>query len=417
MANLATKEQVAQTEQDILDKIKEYEDAGLTRDQALQKAIDDVAGALGTTQEVITKQLTEFESSLTAELDTLATKTQVNELETTLLDKIKEYEDAGISRDDALSRAIGEVATDLGTTQEAITKQLGQFETELSAELATLATRTQVNELETTLLDKIKEYEDAGISRDDALSRAIGEVATDLGTTKEAITAQITQFEIDLEADLSKLATKEQVAAFETDVFAKMAEYEALGVDRDIALSAAIEEVSGQLGIAKQDLLTQIGTTESNLNTRMGEIEIGLQKQIETEAQTTRDMVTDTATETQRQVQEANRQSAFRDFFDLVTSAEDLEGQKVTVGQSPLAQIDYVYDFQSPFATQQQAGFYGSASPYGAPMAASRQRRPQTVASAMQGPLNLRGLPGMAKGGKVDYDFLSEISQIMSFGD
>ena len=153
MANLATKEQVAQTEQDILDKIKEYEDAGLTRDQALQKAIDDVAGALGTTQEVITKQLTEFESSLTAELDTLATKTQVNELETTLLDKIKEYEDAGISRDDALSRAIGEVATDLGTTQEAITKQLGQFETELSAELATLATRTQVNELETTLLD------------------------------------------------------------------------------------------------------------------------------------------------------------------------------------------------------------------------------------------------------------------------
>jgi hypothetical protein len=50
-------------------------------------------------------------------------------------------------------------------------------------------------------------------------------------------------------------------------------------------------------------------------------------------------------------------------------------------------------------------------------MAASRQRRPQTIASAMQGPLNLRGLPGMAKGGKVDYDFLGEISQIMSFGD
>ena len=196
-----------------------------------------------------------------------------------------------------------------------------------------------------------------------------------------------------------------------------MAEYEALGVDRDIALSAAIEEVSGQLGIAKQDLLTQIGTTESNLNTRMGEIETNLQEQIETEAQTTRDTVTDTATETQRQVQEANRQSAFRDFFDLVTSAEDVAGQKVTVGQSPLAQIDYIYGFDTPFATQQQAGFYGSASPYGAPMAASRQRRPQTVASAMQGPLNLRGLPGMAKGGKVDYDFLGEISQIMSFGD
>ena len=43
----------------------------------------------------------------------------------------------------------------------------------------------------------------------------------------------------------------------------------------------------------------------------------------------------------------------------------------------------------------------------------------------MQGPLNMQGMygqpkgrsPGMAAGGKVDYDFLGEISQIMSFGE
>ena len=165
-------------------------------------------------------------------------------------------------------------------------------------------------------------------------------------------------------------------------------------------------------------MLDRIGTTEQNLTTYIGNVETKLANQIETEAQTTRDTVTDTATETQRQIQEANRQSAFRDFFDLVAGSEDLEGQKVTVGQSPLAQIDYVYDFQSPFATQQQAGFYGSASPYGRTYGCSKTTTPTSGRQFMQGPLNLGGRPpGMAKGGKVDYDFLGEISQIMSFGD
>ena len=418
LANLATKEQVAQTEQDILDKMQEYEDAGLTRDAALQKAIDDVAGALGTTQDVITKQLTEFESSLAVEINTLATKTQVNELETTILTRVKELEDEGIARDDALSQAITEVATDLGTTQDVITKQLTEFESSLTAEIATLATRTQVNELESAILDKLAEYEALGVDRDVALEAAITEVATDLGTTKEAITTQLTEFQTELSAELDTLATKEQVSEFEADLYLEMQRLEDAGMARDEATQLAVSNLATELGLTREQILDQIGTTEQNLTTYVSDVETRLSNQIETEAQTTQDVVTETATETQQQVQEANRRSAFRDFFDLVAGSEDLEGQKVTVGQSPLAQIDYVYDFQSPFATQQQAGFYGSASPYGVPMAAAKQRRPQGLGSIMQGPLNLGGRPpGMAKGGKVDYDFLGEISQIMSFGD
>ena len=410
---------------------------------ALRLVIDGIAGKVGTTASDVAAIKTQMvnlvtqddiaglatkedlKTLLTAEdIADLATEQDVLDAEGRLKNRIKALQDEGKTRFDAIDIALGELATELGTTQGELTKTLADFQLDLNADIAELATKKQVADVEANILARIKTYEDQGYSRDVAIQKSLADanqnieqLADDLGTTKDELTQQLTDFQAKLDADLSKLATKEQVKAFETDVFAKMAEYEALGVDRDIALSAAIEEVSGQLGIAKQDLLTQIGTTESNLNTRMGEIETNLQEQIETEAQTTRDTVTDTATETQRQIQETNRQSAFRDFFDLVAGSEDLEGQKVTVGQSPLAQIDYVYDFQSPFATQQQAGFYGSASPYGAPMAASRQRRPQTVASAMQGPLNLRGLPGMAKGGKVDYDFLGEISQIMSFGD
>ncbi len=400
---------------------------------ALRLVIDGVAGKVGTTASdvaAIKNQMTnlatreEVETIVAGEVEGLATQQDVLDAEGRLKIRIGQLEAEGKSRFDAIDIALGELAAELGTTQDNVTQALNKFQLDISADIAELATKKQVADVEANILARIKTYEDQGYSRDVAIQKSLDDananidtLANDLDLTRDEITQQLTDFQAKLETDLSKLATKEQVAAFEKDVFAKMAEYEALGVDRDIALSAAIEEVSGQLGIAKQDLLTQIGTTESNLNTRMGEIETNLQEQIETEAQTTRDTVTDTATETQTQIQQANKASAFRDFFDLVVGSEDLEGQKVTVGQSPLAQIDYIYGFDTPFATQQQAGFYGSASPYGAPMAASRQRRPQTVASAMQGPLNLRGLPGMAKGGKVDYDFLGEISQIMSFGD
>jgi hypothetical protein len=164
------------------------------------------------------------------------------------------------------------------------------------------------------------------------------------------------------------------------------------------------------MGLSTQQLLDRIGTSEQNLNTRIGEIETAIQKQIETEAQTTREMVTETATETQRQVQEAAKQDAARDFFNLLMDADDLEGRRVDVGQVDPARINYVYDFKDIFATPQQAGMF--VSPYG--QAQKIQRPQQSQNSIMQGPLQIGGF---AAGGEVDYDFLRELSQIMSFGE
>jgi hypothetical protein len=41
---------------------------------------------------------------------------------------VKELEDAGILRDDALSTALGELATELGVTEESLLSQIGQTE-------------------------------------------------------------------------------------------------------------------------------------------------------------------------------------------------------------------------------------------------------------------------------------------------
>ena len=69
------------------------------------------------------------------------------------------------------------------------------------------------------------------------------------------------------------------------------------------------------------------------------------------------------AQQTQQQIAQEGRQSAKRDFFDLLMGAQDLTGQKVTVEQSPGAQIDYFYDFGSIFGPQQRASMF--PTPYG----------------------------------------------------
>ena len=50
--------------------IKAYEDAGLDRDEALQKAIDDVASALGTTKDDLLTAIGETETTLSGKIDT-----------------------------------------------------------------------------------------------------------------------------------------------------------------------------------------------------------------------------------------------------------------------------------------------------------------------------------------------------------
>ena len=362
---------------------------------------------------------------------TVATRQDLSNVEAAILKEVRANEDAGQARDTALENAIKKVASDLGITTEELSGQIGtptQYDEEgnvvseatgLYITLEGLATKQQVADVESAVLDKIAEYEAAGLSRDEALQKAIDDVAADLNTTKDAITTQLTEFETSLSAEIETLATKTQVSDLELSLYEKMAEYEALGLARDEATQKALADLATDLGTTEDNLLSQIDTTQDALTNKINEVESNLQTEIETVA----DTVTETATQTQEAIDTAARQSASRDLLELLLGAEDLYGQQVTVSQSPLANIEYFYGFESPFATPQQAGFYGSAGPYGAPLSAAKQQVAQRrgLGSIMQGPLNIGQPmgrpPGMAAGGKVDYDFLDEISQIMSFGD
>ena len=394
--------------------------------EAIKKVVDGIATELGTTAADVVAIKSKLDTLVTQDdISGLATQEDVVNAEARLNTRIGELVTEGKTRLDALDIALGELAIDLGTTKEAITKQLTAFQTNLDADLGKLATKQDVLDTETRIRDKQDEYQRQGMKADEALEAAINDVATDLGTTKEAITKQLTEFQTNLDADLALLATKKQVNALETELYLKLSEYEAQGKTRDEATQLAIKDLATDLKTTEANLMTELGVTQDTLTNKITEVETNLTNQFNSQIESTKELITETATETQKQIQTTANQSAARDFFDMVLGSEDLEGQEVTVSQSPLAQINYIYDWQDPLANQQQRGFFGAASPYGESLAAGKSRRPQTIANVMQGPLNLQGAPvgpmggplGMAAGGKVDYDFLNEISQIMSFGE
>ena len=390
--------------------------------EAIKKVVDGIATELGTTADDVAAIKIKLDTLVTKDdISGLATKEDVTDAEGRLNTRIEELEAEGKTRLDAVDIALEELATDLGTTKDEITKQLTKFKSDLALDIAELATKQDVLDSEKRIRDKQDEYVRQGMKADEALQAAINDVATELGVTKDVLTDQLAAFQTKLDADLSLLATKQQVNTLETELYLKLAEYEAQGKTRDEATQLAIKDLATDLETTEDNLMTQLGVTQDTLTDRINEVETNLENQFNEQIKTTQDLITDTATETQKQIQTTANQSAARDFFDMVLGSEDLEGQEVTVSQSPLAQINYIYDFQDPLANQQQRGFFGAASPYGESLAAGKSRRPQTIANVMQGPLNLQGAPvgpmGMAAGGKVDYDFLNEISQIMSFGE
>jgi hypothetical protein len=69
----------------------------------------------------------------------------------------------------------------------------------------------------------------------------------------------------------------------------------------------------------------------------------------------------------------------FREFTDLLGSAKDLSGQQVKTSPGELADIKYLYDFNSVFANPKQEGLF--AGPYG------RDERKDTPMAAASGGL------------------------------
>ena len=364
---------VGEVETNILTKMAEYEKTGIARDEALSKAIDDVAKGLGTTKDALLKQIGTTEANLKADVgavetnlgakiadakdevlkelkltktglseeisgvkDTLSTK--IDDAESNILARMAEYEKAGIGRDEALSKAVDDVAAELGTTRTDILTQIGKTEATLKGDISTAKQE---------VLDKAAEYEKAGIARDKALEMAQADMAKTLGrgqqqATQSDLDAIIksleTQGAYDPQYDYNgdKVIDQKDKTAIETYLKSQQPDYKP-DTDDPFKYEPAPDSKWAPTGVFKT-------VADEAAATRKAQAD---------EAEKTRQAQAAAATKTQRM-------GNLNNLMNMLGQAEDTGGQQVTVKAADPAKIGYIYDWNSIFANPSQANMFVS---------------------------------------------------------
>ena len=242
----------------------------------------------------------------------------ISGVKTDLLNRIDAAERAGIDRDTALGDSISDLARELGVTENTLLRQIGATEESL---------RTEINLAKFELTTEIN-----------AVGELVGKPAS-----------EVTDADIDFVADL--IAQQETLA--EGAVFDFTQEQLAYDVTGDQVVDQADLDLLQQ-ATAGQDVTFDLQSKFAPTGVYATQQE--MQQELEQQQQ-------QLAQQTQQQIKTEATKDAARDFFGELLGAADLTGQKVDVAESPLAKIDYLYDFGSIFGTPQQGALF--PTPYG----------------------------------------------------
>jgi len=270
---------LAQTEKDILAEVAKNEQSGMTRDAALQKAIETVAASQKTDTATLTSKIAGVQTALGTEIKTL--QSSLDKTKTDILTQVAQNEQAGMTRDAALQKAISDVAATQKTDTASLLTRLGTTEANLKAQFA-----TQISGLDTKLTAAIADAKASGLAGDAALKAAIDKVAADQGTTAANLLAKIGTTEAALKSQFATqiAGVQTQISNVQASLTKAIADAQAAGLQGDAALQAAIDKVAGNLGTTKADLLAQMGTTEANLKAQFA-TQIGAVQQQVTDVQ------------------------------------------------------------------------------------------------------------------------------------
>ena len=244
---------------------------------------------------------------------------------------IKAYEDSGAKRDDALQLAVDDVSAALGTTKTDLIAAIGETETTLSKE---------IGDVETTLTEEIGDVETT-------LTEEIGDVRTDLGA------------DIDTVADFVGKPARE-VTQDDVDFVIDLIAQE--GVNAELTMQYDVTG-DGIVDIADQNMLTSglQGDDVTLADTSIFNPATGLYAQQEQDTQATLDAITDMNTDINTKIDTNTQQQNLRDFLKMGEQGM-FKGARMSTTPAPLANIDYLYDFNSIFANPTQEGLF--SSPY-----------------------------------------------------
>jgi hypothetical protein len=312
-----TKTQIGDLQANLSAEIQAAKDIGLQGDAALQAGLDSLSEKMGVDQAALLTQLgttaadlkTQFAADIAA--SQTATATEIANTKTALETAIANAKASGLEGDAALKAAIDSVAAGQKTSSADLLTKLGTTEAGLKSEFAAglAGVSAEVTDTRKALEDAIQAAKDIGLQGDAALQAGIDSVASQLGTTKDALLGKlgtteetlrtefatgITSLETQMKAQYetltaaqksaadalvaqgrtlqeaitaAKTETAGQIANVETRLTDAIAAAEAMGLSRDQAITAAVESVAADLGTTKAELLTQLGTTEETLRT------------------------------------------------------------------------------------------------------------------------------------------------------
>jgi hypothetical protein len=359
------------TKEDVAASIKTYMDAnpGL-------KAADVTTAITNYMKENPPVSKEDVTTAITTATKDLATAADLATLETNLLTQIATNEQAGMDRDTATQTAISDLATELGTTRKDILTKIGTtektitdyVETKIGAQaIADDPATTDIDEskpatgiyaaisdMQTALVDKIAANETAGMTRDQATQKAVADLATELGTTKESILGQI-----GTQAVADNPATKDvDESKPATGIYAALA-----GVSSDV------QTKYNSLTDEQKTLATQLTTQGVDLNAAITQVQnqtqagfTGLSNTLAANQAATLARSDALSRANAAQALKTQRSGNLNTLMDMLGQAQDTSGQQVTVKAADPAKIGYVYDFNSIFANPAQQNMF--VSPY-----------------------------------------------------
>ena len=249
-----------------------------------------------------------------------------------------------------------EALTSLGVTTDELTTAVS----DIQETLGTLATQESVDQLN----ELIKEYEAAGITRDEATKRAISDLSTQLGITEQNLVDQIASTEQQLSTELdavSQLIGKppSQVSDVDIDFVADIiAQQEALGEMLQYTPQQLGYDVTGDGVIDATDLALLQQAQQGE------QVDLSQATQFQPTGlyQYSQNLAAQTQAQIAAEAEKTRRFGNLNDLFGLLSEAQDITGRQVTVETPDPARIGYLYDFSSIFATPQQEGMF--VSPY-----------------------------------------------------
>ena len=379
-------------------------------DGDVDAALQQLAANLGTTEDSLLAEIGSTREELTTQFSE-----GLSALETDLTALIEQ-------NDGDVDAALQQLAANLGTTEDSLLAEIGSTREELAASIGAVGSdvselsdvvgapavaddpNTAANEATdpTGLFATMQMYEDAGLSRDEALNAAIGDVSTALGIARSDLLAAVEETESTLSGQISDVESTlgDQISDVEANLGADIqtvADFvgkparNVTQTDIDfvidlIAQGNISQELTSQYDVTGDGLIdiNDQSTLESYLQgdpdvaldpNSMFNPATGLYLQQEQDTQATQDLNTELNTQTNAnidtqtqtilaQMEEGQRKENIKDMYGRIENSGDAYGQRVDVKTPEKMNINYLYDFNSIFANPSQEGLF--ASPYGA---------------------------------------------------